>query len=63
MTVTLSLVLVFAVLVLALLRAKAVGVGAAVACALFGFYLADTDAARTVNDTVTALADAVAALG
>ncbi|WP_049581039.1 hypothetical protein [Streptomyces sp. SBT349] len=63
MTVTVSLVLVFSLLVLALLRFKAVGVGAAIACALFGFYLADTDAADSINETVTALTDAISGIG
>ncbi|WP_049580234.1 hypothetical protein [Streptomyces sp. SBT349] len=63
MTVTVSLVLVFSLLVLALLRFKAVGVGAAIACALLGFYLADTDAAESINETVASLTDAISGIG
>ncbi|MDT0307192.1 hypothetical protein RM780_09480 [Streptomyces sp. DSM 44917] len=63
MTVTLSLALVFGVLVAGLLRFRAVGLGAAAACGLFGFYLADTGAATTINQTVDALAGALSGLG
>jgi hypothetical protein len=63
MTMTVSLVLVTSVVVLALLRFKYVGYGAAIVCALFGFYLADTDAADNVNDTVRQVTDAVSDIG
>ena len=60
---TVSLVLVFSLLVFALLRFRAVGVGAAIACALFGFYLADTELADTIGRTVASLADIVSGIG
>ncbi|MDT0270028.1 hypothetical protein RM844_27485 [Streptomyces sp. DSM 44915] len=63
MTVTVSLALVFAVLVAALLKFRAVGIGAAVACLLLGFYLADTDMADNINDTVASLTDAIGDIG
>ncbi|MGW2044139.1 hypothetical protein ACWCPF_03100 [Streptomyces sp. NPDC001858] len=63
MVLTVPLVLLLAVVAALLLRSKAVGAGAAVALALFGFYLAGTDAADTVNQLVTALADALNDVG
>ncbi|MFJ4475235.1 hypothetical protein [Streptomyces xanthochromogenes] len=63
MTLTIPLVLLLAVLVVLLLRFRAVGAGAAVAVALFGFYLAHTGAAGTVNRLVTALTDALPGIG
>lgn len=59
MTVTLPLVLILAAIVAALLKFKAVGFGAAVCVALFGFYLASTDAADSITQFMTALGDAV----
>ncbi|MFE9497571.1 hypothetical protein [Streptomyces collinus] len=59
MAITIPLVLLLAVVVVLLLRFKAVGAGAAVAVALFGFYLAHTGAADTVNQLVTAVTDAM----
>ncbi|MFJ4845444.1 hypothetical protein [Streptomyces sp. NPDC088733] len=59
MTLTIPLVLLLAVVVGLLLRFKAVGAGAVVVVALFGFYLAHTGAADTVNQLVTALTDAL----
>ncbi|MGA5667224.1 hypothetical protein ACPCTG_17170 [Streptomyces pseudogriseolus] len=63
MNITISLVLLLAVGVVLLLRFKAVGAGAAVVVALFGFYLAGTDAADTVNQLVTAVTGALADAG
>ncbi|MDX2938308.1 hypothetical protein [Streptomyces ipomoeae] len=63
MDITISLVLLLAVGVALLLRFRAVGAGAAVVVALFGFYLADTDAADTVNQLVTAVTGALADAG
>jgi len=63
MVLTIPLVLLLAVVVAMLLRSNAVGAGAAVALALFGFYLADTGAADTVNQLVTAIADALNGAG
>jgi len=61
--ITIPLVLLLAVGVVLLLRFRAVGAGAAVAVALFGFYLAHTGAADTVNQLVTAVTDAVPGVG
>ncbi|CAM5585940.1 hypothetical protein [Streptomyces griseorubiginosus] len=63
MVITIPLVLLFAAVVLMLLRFKAVGAGAAVAVALFGFYLANTGAADTVNQLVAAVTGALADVG
>ncbi|MCH0563249.1 hypothetical protein [Streptomyces sp. MUM 2J] len=63
MDITISLVLLLAVGVALLLRFKAVGGGAAVVVALFGFYLAGTDASDTVNQLVTAVTSALADAG
>lgn len=63
MTLTIPLVLLLAVVVVMLLRFRAVGAGAAVVVALFGFYLADTGAADTVSQLVTAVSGALADTG
>ncbi|MGW3412441.1 hypothetical protein [Streptomyces sp. NPDC000888] len=63
MVITIPLVLLLAAALAALLRFKALGFGAAVVAALFGFYLAATDASDTVNQLVTAIANAFAGSG
>ncbi|MFJ5269318.1 hypothetical protein [Streptomyces sp. NPDC088358] len=63
MVLTIPLVLLLAVVAVMLLRFRAVGAGAAVVVALFGFYLADTGAADTVNQLVTAVTGALADTG
>ncbi|MER7172636.1 hypothetical protein [Streptomyces mesophilus] len=54
MTVTVSVVLVFGIAVTVLIKYKAVGLVAAVILILFGFYLADTSARTTINQSVSA---------
>ncbi|MDT0265561.1 hypothetical protein RM844_04565 [Streptomyces sp. DSM 44915] len=61
--VTLSLVVIFGALVGFLLKFHAIGFGAFLAAALFGFYLAETGAADTINDAVTSLVEAVSSIG
>jgi hypothetical protein len=61
--ITIPLVLLLAAALAALLRFRAVGAGAAVVAALFGFYLAATDASDTVNQLVTAVTGALADIG
>jgi len=61
--ITIPLVLLLAAALAALLRFKALGAGAAVVAALFGFYLAATDASDTVDQLVTAVTDALADTG
>jgi 3-polyprenyl-4-hydroxybenzoate decarboxylase len=61
--ITIPLVLLLAAALAALLRFRALGAGAAVVAALFGFYLAATDASDTVNQLVTAVTAALADIG
>ncbi|WP_392966909.1 hypothetical protein [Streptomyces sp. LN245] len=63
MVLTIPLVLLLAAVLALLLRFRVLGAGAAVAAALFGFYLADTGAADTVNQLVTAVTGALADTG
>ncbi|MCW7946818.1 hypothetical protein AAW14_33775 [Streptomyces hygroscopicus] len=63
MVLTIPLVLLLAAVLALLLRFRAVGAGAAVAAALFGFYLANTGAAATVNQLVTAITGALTHIG
>lgn len=59
MTVTVSVVLILGAIVAGLLKFRAVGFGAFILVALFGFYLANTDAADSINQFVTAVGNAV----
>ncbi|SED88035.1 hypothetical protein SAMN05216489_04772 [Streptomyces sp. 3213] len=59
MAVTISLLFVFAVLLIILLRSRALGAGSAFVAAMFGFYLAASGAAPTVNHLMRALVDAL----
>jgi hypothetical protein len=61
--VTISLVVVFGALVGGLLKFRALGAGGFLASMLFGFYLAQTGAADTINDVTRALVDAVSSIG
>ncbi|MFG2259735.1 hypothetical protein [Streptomyces mirabilis] len=63
MVITIPLVLLLAAVLALLLRFRALGAGAAVAAVLFGFYLAGTGAADTVNQLVTAVTGALAGAG
>lgn len=59
MAVTLSLVLILGLILALLLRFKALGIGAALVAVLFGFYLASSDAAPTLNDLTDAVTNAI----
>ncbi|UQA93104.1 hypothetical protein [Streptomyces halobius] len=59
MALTIPLVLLFGIVVALLIRFKALGIGAAVIAVLFGFYLADTGARRTINQLISSLAHAI----
>jgi hypothetical protein len=59
MTVTFPVILILGVIAAALLKFRAVGFGAAVLVALFGFYLASTDAADSITQFVTAVGNAI----
>ncbi|WP_405780853.1 hypothetical protein OG512_13700 [Streptomyces sp. NBC_01378] len=58
MAVTLSLVLLFGLFLALILRANK-SYGTALVAALFGFYLANTGAAGTINDLMNALVHAL----
>lgn len=57
--VTLSLVLLFGILLALMLKFNAVSAGAAIVSLLFGFYLANTPAAATINGLMTAVISAL----
>ncbi|MET7921048.1 hypothetical protein ABZU45_35460 [Streptomyces avermitilis] len=59
MAVTVSLLLVLGTLFVILLRSKALGFGSAFVAAMFGFYLATSGAASTVNALMRALVAAL----
>ncbi|GAA2662776.1 hypothetical protein GCM10010400_22450 [Streptomyces aculeolatus] len=63
MNLTISVVLLAGIALAVVLRLKSATLTGAVIAVLFGFYLADTDAAPTVNELVTAIADAVRGIG
>ncbi|GAA2650879.1 hypothetical protein GCM10010400_09880 [Streptomyces aculeolatus] len=59
MTITITALALFGLLLALLIRFRAVGVPAAVVALLFGFYLSRTGAADSIDQIMTALADAV----
>ncbi|OLZ63952.1 hypothetical protein AV521_37520 [Streptomyces sp. IMTB 2501] len=59
MAVTISLLVIFGALLVILLRSRALGFGSAFVAAMFGFYLATSGAAPTVNHLMRALVDAL----
>ncbi|WP_406473424.1 hypothetical protein [Streptomyces sp. NBC_01615] len=59
MAVTISLALLFGFLLVILLRSKALGAGSAFVAVMFGFYLASTGAAATVNALMSAVVNAL----
>lgn len=63
MTVSLSVVLFLGIAVAVAIKLRSATVGAVILASLFGFYLASTDAAPAVNDTVASLANALADIG
>ena len=63
MILTFSALALFGLLLALLLRFKSLGVGAALVAVLFGFYLARTGAAESVDQIMTALAAAVRDIG
>ncbi|WP_326811195.1 hypothetical protein OIE62_20605 [Streptomyces scopuliridis] len=63
MFLTISALALLGLLLALLLRFKAVGIGAAVVAVLFGFYLSRTGAAESIDQVITALADAVRDIG
>ncbi|MFD4697766.1 hypothetical protein [Streptomyces niveus] len=59
MVLTMSALALLGLFLVLLLRFKSLGVGAAVVAVLFGFYLARTGAADSVDQIMTALSDAI----
>ncbi|NUR00202.1 MAG: hypothetical protein HOY79_27820 [Streptomyces sp.] len=56
MALSISFVLVLGILVVVLIRSKSVKPGPAVVCVLFGFFLASTSMAPTINRFLTGVA-------
>ncbi|WP_432092296.1 hypothetical protein [Streptomyces sp. bgisy100] len=63
MVLTISAIALFGLLLALLLRFKVVGAGAALVAGLFGFYLARTGAAASVDQVMTALGSAIRDIG
>ncbi|EFE67090.1 predicted protein [Streptomyces viridosporus ATCC 14672] len=59
MAVTISLALLFGALLALLLRTRSLGAGSAFVAVMFGFYLASTGAADTVNSLMNAVVHAL----
>ncbi|MFF4140816.1 hypothetical protein ACFY0A_05365 [Streptomyces sp. NPDC001698] len=59
MAVTISLALFFGALLALLLRTRSLGAGSAFVAVMFGFYLASTGAADTVNSLMSAVITAL----
>ncbi|WTJ68075.1 hypothetical protein OHA80_20945 [Streptomyces niveus] len=59
MVLTMSAIALLGLFLVLLLRFKSLGIGAAVVAVLFGFYLARTGAADSVDQIMTALSDAL----
>ncbi|MGV9346341.1 hypothetical protein ACWDSD_16235 [Streptomyces spiralis] len=62
MAVTISLALLFGFVLAMLLRSKTLGPGSAFVAMMFGFYLASTGAAPTINHLMRAVVDALPSL-
>ncbi|WP_327190007.1 hypothetical protein [Streptomyces xinghaiensis] len=63
MFLTISAIALFGLFLALLLRFRALGIGAAVIAVLFGFYLSRTGAAESIDQIMTALANAVRDIG
>lgn len=57
--ITLSLVLFFGFIVVLMLKFSTAGAGSVLASLLFGFYLANTPAAKPINQVMTSLVSAI----
>jgi hypothetical protein len=60
---TVSALALFGLLLLLLLRYKSLGAGAAIVAVLFGFYLARTGAASSIDQLMSAVGSAVHSIG
>lgn len=63
MPVTVSLIAILGLLLFVALKLRSATTGAVVIAVLFGFYLARTGAAPSVDDTVTSITDAITEIG
>lgn len=63
MVLTVSALALLGLFLVLLLRFKSLGIGAALVAVLFGFYLARTGAADSVDQIMTALGDAIRDFG
>ncbi|WNI15500.1 hypothetical protein [Actinacidiphila sp. ITFR-21] len=59
MVVSLSVVLLLAIVLFVMIRSKSIKVGPAIVAALFGFFVASTNMAPSVNRFLTSLADTI----
>ncbi|MFC4035432.1 hypothetical protein ACFO3J_28760 [Streptomyces polygonati] len=57
MVISLSAVLLLAIVLVVMIRSKSIKVGPAIVAALFGFFIASTNMAPSVNRFLTSLAD------
>ncbi|WAZ23167.1 hypothetical protein STRCI_004492 [Streptomyces cinnabarinus] len=59
MAVTISLALLFGIVLFMLLRSNTLGPGSAFVAVMFGFYLASTGAADSINQLMNAVVNAI----
>ncbi|HEY3478588.1 MAG TPA: hypothetical protein VGL02_06760 [Streptomyces sp.] len=59
MAISLSVVLLLAIILVVMIRGKTIKVGPAIVAVLFGFFLASTNMAPSVNRFLTSLADTI----
>lgn len=62
MELNISAVLLLGVVLVVMIRGKSLKAGPAVVAVLFGFFLADTDAAPEINHFVTGVADMISGI-
>ncbi|MDJ0340121.1 hypothetical protein QMK19_06005 [Streptomyces sp. H10-C2] len=59
MAISLSVVLLLGVILVVMIRGKSIKLGPAIVAALFGFFIASTNMAPSVNRFLTSLADTI----
>lgn len=59
MVISASAVLVLAIVLVIMIRGKTIKIGPAIVAALFGFFIASTNMAPSVNRFLTSLADTI----
>ncbi|OEV02758.1 hypothetical protein [Streptomyces oceani] len=59
MAISLSLVLLLGIILVMIIRNGSMKTGPAIVAVLFGFFLASTGAAPTINDTMSSIANAI----